>query len=71
MRIPSGLTDYATSHIISDSLLSSFRMLFNEPALRNTQKSAIVDDQRGLSYPNWRISLDELDKFLLMSFPGE
>ena len=38
MRNRPGLTAYAFSRIIFDSPLSSFRILFNEPMLRNIRK---------------------------------
>ena len=64
MRIRPGPTAYAFSRIISDSPFSSFRILFNEPMLRNIQKCTIAEAQRVTGDPNWRISLDELEKFL-------
>ena len=64
MRIPPGPTAYAFSGIISDSPLSPFRILFNEPMLRNIRKRTIAEAQRVTSDPNWRTSLDELEKFL-------
>ena len=63
MRIRPGLAEYASSHITSDSPLLSFRILFNEPMLRNIQKRTIAEAQRITGDPNWRISLDELEKF--------
>ena len=64
MRIRPGPTAYASSRIISDSPLSSFRVLFNEPMLRNIQKCTIAEAQRVTGDPKWRISVDELEKFL-------
>ena len=64
MKIRPGPTAYASSRIISDSPLSSFRILFNEPMLRNIQKCTIAEAQRVTSDPNWKIFLDELEKFL-------
>ena len=64
MRIRPGPTAYAFSRIISDSPLSSFRIFFNEPMLRNIQKCTIAEAQRVTGDPNWKISLDELEKFL-------
>ena len=64
MRIQPCPTSYAASCIISDRLLSSFRILFNKPMLRNTRKCTIAEAQRVMGDLNWRISLDELEKFL-------
>ena len=63
-RIRPGPTAYAFSCIIFDDPLSSFLILFNEPMLRNIQKRTIAEAQRFTGDPNWRISLDELEKFL-------
>ena len=70
MRSRPGSTAYAFSRIISDSPLSSFRILFNEPMLRNIQKRTIAEAQRVTGDPNWRISLDELEKFLRLIIAG-
>ena len=64
MRIQPGSTAYAASRIIFDSPLSFFRILFNKPMLRNIQKCNIAEAQRVTGDPKWRISLDELEKFL-------
>ena len=64
MRIRPRPTAYAASCIIFDSSRLSFRILFNEPMLRNIQKCTIAETQRVTVDPNWRISLDELKKFL-------
>ena len=64
MRIRPGPTASASSRIISDSPLPSFRILFNELMLRNIQKCTIAEAQRVTGNPNWGISLDELKKFL-------
>ena len=64
MRIRPGPTAYAASCIIFDIPLSSFRIRFNEPILRNIQKRTIAEAQRVTGYPNWRIFLNELEKFL-------
>ena len=63
MRVRPG-SAYAVSRIISDSLPSSFPILFNEPMLRNIQKCTIAEAQQVTGDPNWWISLDELEKFL-------
>ena len=55
---------YAASCIISDSPLSSFQILFNEPMPRNIQKCTIAEAQQITGNPNRSISLDELEKFL-------
>ena len=52
MRIRPGPTTYASSRIISDSRLSSFRIFFNEPMLRNIQKCTIAEAQRVTGDPN-------------------
>ena len=59
MKIRSGSTAYAFFRIISDSPLSAFRILFNEPMLRNIQKCTLAEAQRVTSDPNWRIFLNE------------
>ena len=64
MRIWPGPTAYAASRIISDSSLSLFRILFDEPILRNIQKCIIAEAQQVTGDPTWRVSLDELEKFL-------
>ena len=64
LRIRRGTTAYAASRIISDSPLSSFRVLFNELMLRNIQKCTIAEAQRVTSVPNWKIYWNELEKFL-------
>ena len=64
MRTRPRPTAYAASHIISDSSSSSFRIFFNEPMLRNYQKCTIAEAQRVMGDPNWRIFLDDLEKFL-------
>ena len=67
MRIRQGPIAYASSRIISDSPLLSFRILFKEPMLRNIQKCTIAEAQRVTRDPNWKISLDELEKFFGLS----
>ena len=64
MRIRPGVTAYVAFRIISDRPLSLFRIFFNGPMLRNLQKCTIAEAQRVTGDPNWRISLDELEKFL-------
>ena len=64
MRIRPGPTTYAFSRIISDIPPSSFRIFFNDSMLRNIQKRTIAETQGVAGDPNWRISLDELGKFL-------
>ena len=64
MRIRPGPTAYAAFRIISDSSLSSFRILFKKPMQRSIQKCTMAKAQRITGDPNWRISLDELEKFL-------
>ena len=71
-RIRPGRTAYAASCIISDSLFSSLLILFNEPMLRNIQKCAVVEKLIELRVIlNWRISLDELKKFLVFLLSKE
>ena len=64
MRILPDPTAYASSRIISDGPLLWFRILFNEPMLINIKKSTIAEAQRVTDDPNWRISFDELERFL-------
>ena len=64
MKIQPGPTAYAFFCIISDSPFSMFRILFNEPMLRNIQKCTIAEAQRVTGDPNWGIFWDELEKFL-------
>ena len=64
LRIRPGPTAYASSRIISDSPLLWFLIFFNEPMLRNIQKCTVAEAQRVMGHPNWRISFDELEKFL-------
>ena len=45
MRIRPDPSAYASTRIISDSPLSSFRILFNELMLINLQKCTIAEDQ--------------------------
>ena len=67
IRIRPGPTAYASSRIISDSSLSSFRILFNVAMLRNIQKCTIAEAQRVMCDPNWGISLDDWRSFLVLS----
>ena len=64
MRIRPGPTASVVSRIISDSPLSSFWILFNEPMLRNIQKCTVAEAQRVTGDSNWGISWNELEKFL-------
>ena len=57
-------TSYFTSSIIRGSPLSSFRILFNEPMLRNIQKCTISKAHRAIGNNSWTVTLDELDKFM-------
>ena len=59
-----GPTSYSTSRIDTDSLVSSFRILFDEPMLRNIKKCSIEEGRRRTGDQTWDVSLHELDKFI-------
>ena len=63
VRSNAGPTSYFTSSIIRGSPLSSFRILFNEPMLRNIQKRTISEAHCVTGNNSWTVTLDEMDKF--------
>ena len=64
VRIRAGPTSYFTSSIISGSPLSSFRIFFNEPTLKNILKCTTSEAHRVTGNNSWTITLDELDKLM-------
>ena len=70
MIILPGPTAYAAFCIISNNPLSLFRIFFKERMLRNIQKCTIAEAQQVTGEPNWKINLNESEKFLgLYHFP--
>jgi len=64
IRTRAGPTAIAAANIIYNSPLSSFCFFFNEPMQRNIQKCSIAEAHRVSGDPHWKISLDELEKFV-------
>ena len=64
VRIRAGLTSYFTSSIIRGNPLSSFRIFFNEPTLKNILKCTTSEAHRVTGKNSWTVTLDELDKLM-------
>ena len=64
LRFQPGPTSYSTSRIDTDSPASSFRILFDEPMLRNIKKCTVEEGRRRTGDQTWDVSLDKLDKFI-------
>ena len=64
VRIRAGPTSYFTSSIIRRSPLSSFRIFFNEPTLKNILKCTTSEPHRVTGNNSWTVTLDELDKLM-------
>ena len=64
MEYDIGLISHSTFSIICGSSLSSFRILFNEPILRNIQTCTTAEAHRATENSSWTVTLDELDKFV-------
>ena len=59
-----GPTSYAAHLIQQNSLVSYFKIIFNEPMLRHIRKCSITKAQPVTGNDKWFGSLDELDKFI-------
>ena len=68
VRIRAGPTSYFTSSIIRGSPLSSFRIFFNKPTLKNILKCTTSEAHRVNGNNSWTVTLDKLEK--LLSFSG-
>ena len=64
LRFQPGPTSYSTNRVDTDSPVSSFRMLFHEPMLRNIKKCTVEEGRRRTGDQIWDVSLHELDKFI-------
>ena len=64
VRIRVGPTSYFTSSIIRGSPLSSFRIFFNEPTLKNILKCTTSEAHRVTGNKSWTVTLDELEKLM-------
>ena len=64
VRIRTGSTSYFTSSIICGIPLSSFRIFFNEPTLKNILKCTTSEAHRVIGNNSWTVTLDELDKLM-------
>ena len=62
LRFQPGPTSYFTSRIDTDSPVSFFRKLFDEPMLRNLKKCTVEEGRRRTGDQTWDVSLHELDK---------
>ena len=56
-------TSYSTSRVDTDSPVSSFRILFDKPMLRNIKKGTVEKEQRRFGDQTWDVFLHEFDKF--------
>ena len=64
VRIRAGPTSYFTSSIMHGIPLSSFRIFFNEPTLKNILKCTTSEAHRVIGNNSWTVTLDELDKLM-------
>ena len=64
LRFQSDPTSYATRRVISGTPLSSFRILFDEPMLRNIKKCTVAEGQTKTGDSIGNVSLLDLDKFI-------
>ena len=64
LRFQPGPTSYSFCHVDTDSPVSSFRVLFDEPMLRNIRKCTVEEGRRQTGDQTWNVSLQELDKFI-------
>ena len=64
VRIRAGPTSYFTSSIICGIPLSSFRIFYNEPMLKNILKCTTSEANRATGNNSWTVTLDELDKLM-------
>ena len=64
VKIRAGPTSYFTFSIIRGIPLSSFRIFFNEPMLKNILKCTTSEAHRVIGNNSWTVTLDELDKLM-------
>ena len=64
VKIRAGPTSYFTSSIIRGIPLSSFRIFFNEPTLKNILKCTTSEAHRVIGNNSWTVMLDELNKLM-------
>ena len=64
LRFQPGPTSYSTRRVDSDSPVSSFRILFDEPMLRNIKKCTVEEGRRQTGDQTWDVTLHELDQFI-------
>ena len=64
LQFQPGPTSYSTSRVDTDSPVLSFRILFDEPMLRNIKKCTVEKRPNQTGDQNWDVSLHELDKFI-------
>ena len=64
LRFQPGPTSYSTSRVDTDSPVSAFRILFDEPMLRNIKKCTVEEGRRRTGDQTWDVSLHELHKFI-------
>ena len=63
-KLPLGPTSYAAHRIQQNSVVSFFRIIFNEPMLKNVRKCTITEAQRVTINDKWSVSLYDLDKVI-------
>ena len=63
LRFHHGSTSYSTSRVDTKSPVTSFRILFHEPMLRNIKKCTVKEGRRQTGNQTWDVSLHELDKY--------
>ena len=64
LRFQPGPTLYSTNRVDTDSLVSSFRILFDKPMLRNIKKCTVEEERRRTGDQTWGMSLHDLDKLM-------
>ena len=63
-RFQPGPTSYSTSRVDTESPVSAFRILFDEPMLRNIKKCTVEEGRRRTGIQTRDVSLHELAKFI-------
>ena len=64
LRFQPGPTSYSTNRIDTDSPVSSLRILFDKPMLRNIKTCAVEEGRSRTGDKTWGVFLHKLDKFI-------
>ena len=68
LRFQLGSTSYSTSRVDTESSVSSFQIIFDEPMMRNIKKCTVEEGRRQTGDQNWTVSLHKLDKSIGLMF---